>query len=143
MSTKPPLGSVTSTDSGHSTQLDSHSNSSGEVPTGTSPPLTHRRHSMQPPGNFKYFNRGQLKVTLLVQAFFQFGFDYHLGDFFDFFLLLLLYYFGLIIIYHFWPFQFGSLGFTVVQQTSWYNLDFFCIQTCNIDLFLKYLGWVW
>ncbi|KAI5739235.1 hypothetical protein M8J77_016752 [Diaphorina citri] len=43
-------GSVTSTDSGHSTQLDSHSNSSGEVPTGTSPPLTHRRHSMQPPG---------------------------------------------------------------------------------------------
>ncbi|KAL1459965.1 hypothetical protein WDU94_011910 [Cyamophila willieti] len=43
-------GSVTSTDSGHSTQLDSHSNSSGEVPSGTSPPLTHRRHSMQPPG---------------------------------------------------------------------------------------------
>ncbi|XP_046668061.1 rap guanine nucleotide exchange factor 6 isoform X3 [Homalodisca vitripennis] len=44
-------GSVTSSDSGHSTQLDSHSNSSVEAGGigGTSPP--HRRHSvMQPPG---------------------------------------------------------------------------------------------
>uniref|UniRef100_A0A1B6CBW2 Rap guanine nucleotide exchange factor 2 n=2 Tax=Clastoptera arizonana TaxID=38151 RepID=A0A1B6CBW2_9HEMI len=45
-------GSVTSSDSGHSTQLDSHSNSSVETAAicgGTSPP--HRRHSvMQPPG---------------------------------------------------------------------------------------------
>ncbi|XP_075217382.1 PDZ domain-containing guanine nucleotide exchange factor isoform X2 [Lycorma delicatula] len=47
-------GSVTSSDSGHSTQLDSHSNSSVDTaaigPSG-SPPLQHRRHSvMQPPG---------------------------------------------------------------------------------------------
>ena len=57
------LGSVTSSDSGHSTQLDSHSNSSVEaaaIGSGTSPP--HRRHSvMQPPGkchhNFKYEKR--------------------------------------------------------------------------------------
>lgn len=44
------LGSVTSSDSGHSTQLDSHSNSSVEVAAGPnqggcSPPSQHRRHS--------------------------------------------------------------------------------------------------
>ncbi|XP_067008888.1 rap guanine nucleotide exchange factor 2 [Anabrus simplex] len=43
-------GSVTSSDSGHSTQLDSHSNSSVEVGItgggGCSPPLQHRRHSV-------------------------------------------------------------------------------------------------
>lgn len=45
------LGSVTSSDSGHSTQLDSHSNSSVEVAAGPnqggcSPPSQHRRHSV-------------------------------------------------------------------------------------------------
>jgi len=45
------LGSVTSSDSGHSTQLDSHSNSSVEVAAGSnqggcSPPSQHRRHSI-------------------------------------------------------------------------------------------------
>ena len=45
------LGSVTSSDSGHSTQLDSHSNSSVEVAAGPnqggcSPPSQHRRHSI-------------------------------------------------------------------------------------------------
>ncbi|XP_021942904.1 rap guanine nucleotide exchange factor 2 isoform X4 [Zootermopsis nevadensis] len=44
-------GSVTSSDSGHSTQLDSHSNSSVEVAAGPnqggcSPPSQHRRHSV-------------------------------------------------------------------------------------------------
>ncbi|XP_039275936.1 rap guanine nucleotide exchange factor 2 [Nilaparvata lugens] len=48
-------GSVTSSDSGHSTQLDSHSNSSVDTaamgPPSSSPLLQHRRHSvMQPPG---------------------------------------------------------------------------------------------
>lgn len=37
------VGSVTSSDSGHSTQLDSHSGSSVEA--GGSPPPTQRRHS--------------------------------------------------------------------------------------------------
>lgn len=45
------LGSVTSSDSGHSTQLDSHSNSSVEVAAGPSqggcsPPSQRRRHSI-------------------------------------------------------------------------------------------------
>ncbi|XP_073989793.1 rap guanine nucleotide exchange factor 2-like isoform X3 [Rhodnius prolixus] len=46
-------GSVTSSDSGHSTALDSHSNSSAETPmcpTSTSPPFHLRRHSAMQPG---------------------------------------------------------------------------------------------
>ncbi|XP_014252109.1 rap guanine nucleotide exchange factor 2 isoform X4 [Cimex lectularius] len=46
-------GSVTSSDSGHSTALDSHSNSSAETPmcpTSTSPPFHLRRHSALQPG---------------------------------------------------------------------------------------------
>ncbi|XP_066903454.1 rap guanine nucleotide exchange factor 6 isoform X8 [Halyomorpha halys] len=44
-------GSVTSSDSGHSTALDSHSNSSAEAcPPSTSPPFHLRRHSAMQPG---------------------------------------------------------------------------------------------
>ncbi|KAL1122157.1 hypothetical protein AAG570_003562 [Ranatra chinensis] len=46
-------GSVTSSDSGHSTALDSHSNSSTETPicpASTSPPFHLRRHSAMQPG---------------------------------------------------------------------------------------------
>lgn len=66
------LGSVTSSDSGHSTQLDSHSNSSVDTaaigPAG-SPPLQHRRHSvMQPPGMmFSQYCFISILITLLVK----------------------------------------------------------------------------
>lgn len=68
-------GSVTSSDSGHSTQLDSHSGSSVEVQHGGYSPLQTRRHSALQPGKLLLYNvMHDVKIVLLCCGMFFFFF---------------------------------------------------------------------